>query len=39
MSRIRPLRALSLFARIVWRPWYGGRLTIREAWAVAKIWL
>lgn len=36
---MRPLRALSLFVRIVWRPWHGGRLTIREAVAVAKIWL
>lgn len=28
-------KRVHLFAVIVWRPWYGGRMDWRTAWAVA----
>jgi len=33
---MRTLRRLRLFYRIVWRPWYGGRMDLRTAWDVAR---
>lgn len=31
------LRRLQLFFGIVWREWYGGRMSVREAWTIAGI--
>jgi hypothetical protein len=31
----RWVRRAQLFLGIVWRPWYGGRMSARLAWSVA----
>lgn len=32
---MKALRRLKWFAKLVWQPYYGGRITIREAWDAA----
>jgi len=33
----RLFRRLQWFLRLVWQPWHGGPITVREAWKLAGI--
>ena len=35
-SWLWPVRRVWFFLSILWRPWVGGRMDARTAWAVAK---
>ena len=32
---MKSMRRIRWFLSLVWQPWHGGRITIREAWAAA----